>query len=113
MQLTAGGAPHRIPASLWAAAAFLLAGLAVLPGSRPRADLAAVCPLEPAGRFGAFCDLSRAAGGPDCCTGAVLMPGLLLVAVLGAVCIGVFLFASGLPETFRPICTVLKTPWPL
>lgn len=65
MQLTAGGALHRIPAPLWAAAAFLLAGLAVLPGSRPRADLAAVCPLEPAGRFGAFCDLSRAAGGPE------------------------------------------------
>lgn len=67
--------------------------------------------LSPAGAW--IVSRRRAAGGPDCCTGAVLMPGLLLVAVLGAVCIGVFLFASGLPETFRPICTVLKTPWPL
>jgi hypothetical protein len=29
---------------------------------------------------------------------------------LAAVCIGALLFVPS--ETFRPICTVLKTPWP-
>jgi hypothetical protein len=65
MRLTAGPALDRIPAAAWAAVAFLLAVAAVWPGSRPRADLAAVCPLEANGRFGVSCDLSKASGRPE------------------------------------------------
>jgi hypothetical protein len=63
MRSRVGGAFHRIPARAWAALAFLLAALAVLPGIRPRADLRTICSLQAMGRFGISCDLSRAADG--------------------------------------------------
>lgn len=66
--------------------------------------------LSPAGAW--IVSRRQAAIGQNCCSRAVPICVFLLVAVFGAAGIGVFLFVSGVPETFRPICTVLKTPWP-
>lgn len=66
--------------------------------------------LSPAGAW--IVSRRQAAIGQACCNRTALISILLLAAALGAVCIGMFLFASVLPQTFRPICTVLKTPWP-
>jgi hypothetical protein len=67
--------------------------------------------LTPAGAW--IVARRRTANGSDCCNRTALIGALLLAASLVAACIGTFLFAFALPDTFRPICTVLEASWSL